>query len=177
MEKTREFTVVTSESEKFIILEDTALGGKEVKLENLTFKVERGKEGSLGNEEVQAAIDAYSRAESNTLGYIAASFAPILVLLSTLQYYDELNDFCSNILISIVVILLGFAGTYYSAYKVVLLAMPLIFYEGYLMKIVNGFKVQVFPSGLWKTANFAALFSMLGGYVFLFILIFRRLWG
>lgn len=168
---------MSKEVKKYIVLEESALKGEDADLTNLWFEVDRDKLPAVGNEEVQSAIDAYSRSESNTVGYIAASFAPILILLSTLQYYDELDDTVSNLLVTIVVSLLGFAGTYYSIYKVILLTLPRILLEGFKMKLVNGLMVKIFPSGKWKAINITALLAIVIGYLFLFVLIIYRLWN
>ena len=139
-------------------------------------KRDTSEEVKVGENEVDAAIEAFSRSEGNTVGYIAASFAPILILLSTIEYYDGLNDKISNQLITTIVLLLGFAGTYYSVYKVILLTFPRILLEGFKMKLIHGVMFKIFPSGIWKTINIAALTCIIGGYLSLFALILRRLW-
>ncbi len=156
-----------------IIIDEDCLLGRPLAVDNLSLSLsEADTESRVSN-----AIDAYVRSEHNTFRYAASSFAPILLLLSTLQFYDEVDDLFTDWLITLIVVFLGFSGFYYACYNMILITFRRILLEGLQLKLIREIEWDIFPRGHWKKLNITAMVSLLLGYAGLFILLLRRLWG
>ena len=68
-----------------LLLELAALEGREEKLENLVLKADRDS-NIVRNDDVEQAIEAFAKSEKSTLGYAAAGFVPVLLLLNSLPF-------------------------------------------------------------------------------------------
>ena len=185
MEEAREFAVVKirklskskPRSLRKIMLNEAALASRGLALENIELAFDLTDTELSVEDKLNYAVDAYVRSEGNTFRYAASAFAPILLLMSTLQFYDEVDDLPTDLLITGSVCLLGFAGFYFAAYNTFLITFRRILLEGLQMRLLLETEWDVFPSGKWKKVNLLAFASLLLGYLGLFVLLLRRLWA
>ncbi|GHB04427.1 hypothetical protein GCM10009069_28770 [Algimonas arctica] len=174
MEEAWELAAVSDKIRKILVFEDNCFGDREVKLTNIAISADRERD-HLDDEDAEQLIAAIARSESSTLGYAAAGFAPVLLLLNSLPYIDGLNDAWASILTLSATITLGFAGSYYAVYKAIFLSPRRIFVEAYRVKLMNAFQVNLFPMGKWQKLNYLALGCVPFGYFLIFALILRVL--
>jgi len=176
MEKTRELTVVIEEKEKATIFLNPAylLKGKSG-FENLFYEGNR-RDKIIKDEDIEQAIEAFSRVEKNTLGYAAVCFAPILLILTSLEYLMGLDDCILNYLVGIGLAILSITGIYFWTYKVIFLNPRRIFMEGYRIGLVNSFRFAMTPRGKWNRLNTIMVTLLFpSGYLVMLIAIFRIL--
>ena len=160
-----------------IMFNETALASRGLALENVELRFDLTESELSVEDKLDYAVDAYVRSEGNTFRYAASAFAPILLLMSTLQFYDEVDDLPTDLLITGSVCLLGFAGFYFAAYNTLLIIFRRILLEGLQMRLLLETEWDVFPSRWWKKVNLLAFASLLLGYLGLFVVLLRRLWA
>ena len=159
-----------------VLLENAALEGREMKLENLVLKGDHIA-NVVNNEDIEQAIEAFTKSENSTLGYAAAGFAPVLLLLNALPFLSELDDLIVNVLAAVALLVLGAAGMYYAIYKAMFLGPRRISMEGYRIGLISEYRFFVFPRGVWNTINDVALFCIPVGYLFIVALMLRVLFS
>lgn len=157
-----------------LLLELAALEGREAKLENLVLKADRDS-NIVCSEDVEQAIEAFTKSEKSSLGYAAAGFVPVLLLFNTLPFLRGINDFFLDVLVALAAIILGFAGIYFALYKALFLGPRRIFMEGYRIGLVHKYSFFIFPRGWWKMINLAAIYCIPFGYLFIVIIMLRVL--
>ena len=159
-----------------IHLEPNALKGREEKLENLVLKADRDS-NKIDNKDVEQAIEAFAKSESSTLGYAAAGFVPVLLLLNSLPFLRGLDDLLVDIFAAFATMILGISGMYFALYKAFFIGPRRIFMEGYRMGLVKKYRFFIFPRGVCAKVNLIAMFCIPIGYLIVVTLMLRVLFS
>jgi hypothetical protein len=166
--------VSDSSKKMVIILDERFLRGSKPTLSNIRIDLDRDQ-SPMTDDQVKTLIEALQRSEINTLGYAAAAFAPVLFLLSSMEFFQDLNDLTVDRLALVATCVLGFSGFYYACYKALYLSPRRIYLEGYLSGLVLSFRTHLFPGGFWLVPNTLALLLIPVGYSLLLAILIRVL--
>lgn len=156
------------------VIDERFLEGRTPTLNNICIDLDQTN--SLMNERhIKYLIEALHRSEHSTLGYSAAGFVPVLFLLNSMEFLQNIDDKMIDTLALSSTIVLGFSGIYYAAYKSLYLGPKRILLEGYLSGIISRYRFYLMPRGLWQVPNFLALLFIPVGYLMLLIMLIKVL--
>lgn len=143
--------------------------------EILNFEIKQPNNVRLSDREhryASDAIEAFVRSETNTSLYIAASFAPVLLLFSLLQGRESKGIDIPEITGLIAIIFLSISGVFFSYYRAIISTKRNLI-EGYKLGLLESYWVEVFPKKKTLLMNSICLLGLIPlGYLFVALTMF-----
>ncbi|GLQ21000.1 DUF2442 domain-containing protein [Algimonas porphyrae] len=151
-------------------LKPHALSHREV----LDFEISQPNNHRLSDTELQysdAAIGAFSRGEASTGHYVAASFAPVVLVFGLLQSFSDDGVQLHDLVGLAAIVLLSMTGIFFGICRAMLTAKR-NYIEGYKLGLLSSYRFRIFPTKIWRwVSNTFLLAIMPFGYVLVMITI------